>query len=302
MIRVGSRGSKLSLAQTELVLNALNHKDRFVIKVIKTRGDDDLRPLDKIGSKGIFEKEINQALLSNEIDLAVHSMKDLPSDLPEGLSIAAVPKREDPNDVLLSINSLRLKELKSNAKIGTSSLRRSIQLRYLRKDLEVANIRGNIDSRINKLLNKEYDAIVLAEAGLKRLGLAHYISERFDTKLFVPAPSQGTLAVVSREEDQYLIEMLKSIEDRYARLESIAERSLLAKMNAGCRFPLGALARIVNSKIRLHASVFSIDGSKRIDVEKEDDLENATKVGESVAEELIGKGALELADEWRYEQ
>ncbi len=300
MIKVGTRGSKLSLAQTDIVLNALN-KDKFIVKVIKTKGDLDLRPLDKIGSKGIFEKEIDQALLSHEIDIAIHSMKDLPSDLPEGLTIAAVPERESPNDVLISINSVRLNELKSNAKIGTSSLRRLVQLKYLRNDLDIVNIRGNVETRINKLLNKEYDAIILAEAGLKRLGLEHYITERFDTKVFVPAPSQGILAVVTREEDKQLIEMLKRIEDKVARLESIAERTLLAKMNAGCRFPLGALARVIDSKIRLHACICSIDATKRIDVELEDSIDNAHKLGERVSEELISKGALELAKEWRYE-
>ncbi len=300
MIKVGTRGSKLSLAQTDIILNALN-KDKFIVKVIKTKGDLDLRPLDKIGSKGIFEKEIDQALLSHEIDIAIHSMKDLPSDLPEGLTIAAVPKRESPNDVLISINSVRLNELKSNAKIGTSSLRRLVQLKYLRNDLDIVNIRGNVETRINKLLNKEYDAIILAEAGLKRLGLEHYITERFDTKVFVPAPSQGILAVVTREEDKQLIEMLKHIEDKVARLESVAERTLLAKMNAGCRFPLGALARVIDSKIRLHACICSIDATKRIDVELEDSIDNAHKLGERVSEELISKGALELAKEWRYE-
>jgi len=301
MIKVGTRGSKLSLAQTDIVLNALN-KDRFIVKVIKTKGDLDLRPLDKIGIKGIFEKEIDQALLSHEIDIAIHSMKDLPSELPEDLIIATVPKRESPNDVLISLNSLRLNELKSNTKIGTSSLRRLVQLKYLRNDLDIVNIRGNVETRINKLLNKEYDAIILAEAGLKRLKLEHYITERFDTKIFVPAPSQGILAVVTRKEDTQLIEMLKHIEDKVTRLESIAERTLLAKMNAGCRFPLGALARVIDSKIRLHACVCSIDATKRIDVELEDSIDNAHKLGERVSEELISKGALELAKEWRYEQ
>jgi hydroxymethylbilane synthase len=301
MIKVGTRGSKLSLAQTDIVLNALN-KDRFIVKVIKTKGDLDLRPLDKIGVKGIFEKEIDQALLSHEIDIAIHSMKDLPSELPEDLIIATVPKRESPNDVLISLNSLRLNELKSNTKIGTSSLRRLVQLKYLRNDLDIVNIRGNVETRINKLLNKEYDAIILAEAGLKRLKLEHYITERFDTKIFVPAPSQGILAVVTRKEDTQLIEILKHIEDKVTRLESIAERTLLAKMNAGCRFPLGALARVIDSKIRLHACVCSIDATKRIDVELEDSIDNAHKLGERVSEELISKGALELAKEWRYEQ
>jgi hydroxymethylbilane synthase len=301
MIKVGTRGSKLSLAQTDIVLNALN-KDRFIVKVIKTKGDLDLRPLDKIGIKGIFEKEIDQALLSHEIDIAIHSMKDLPSELPEDLIIATVPKRESPNDVLISLNSLRLNELKSNTKIGTSSLRRLVQLKYLRNDLDIVNIRGNVETRINKLLNKEYDAIILAEAGLKRLKLEHYITERFDTKIFVPAPSQGILAVVTRKEDTQLIEILKHIEDKVTRLESIAERTLLAKMNAGCRFPLGALARVIDSKIRLHACVCSIDATKRIDVELEDSIDNAHKLGERVSEELISKGALELAKEWRYEQ
>ncbi len=297
MIRVGTRGSKLSLTQTNLILNEFNLE--FDIKIIKTRGDNDARPLYTINSKGIFEKEIDLALLNNDIDLAVHSMKDVPSELPEGLTIASIPKREEPNDVLIS--NQRLEELKSNAIVGTSSLRRIIQLKYLRNDLTIKDIRGNVETRINKVLNNQYDAIILAEAGLKRLGLMRYVSQRFDTNMFIPAPCQGTLALVTRVEDNDLIEMLKRIEDKDTRLETIAERSLLTKMNAGCKFPLGALARVYDNKMVLHASICSIDANTRIDVELKKDKEHAERLGDEVAEELINKGALELAKEWRYE-
>ena len=296
-MRVGTRGSKLALAQTRLVMDRLNLE--FDIKIIKTRGDNDARPLYKINAKGIFEKEIDLALLNNEIDLAVHSMKDIPSELPEGLVIASIPKREEPNDVLSSNH--RLEDLKPNAIVGTSSLRRSVQLKYLRSDLVTKDIRGNIETRINKMLNGEYDAIILAEAGLKRLGLMQYITQRFDPEVFLPAPCQGTLALVTREEDKRLINILKSIEDRDTRLESIAERSLLARINAGCKFPLGALARVYDNKITLHANICSIDASKRIDLRLSDYKENAEELGYKVAEELISKGAVEIAKEWRYE-
>ena len=295
-MRVGTRGSKLALAQTRLVLDALDLK--FDIKVIKTRGDNDARPLYTINAKGIFEKEIDLALLNHEIDLAVHSMKDVPSELPEGLVIASIPKREEPNDVLIG---KRLEELGTNAIVGTSSLRRSVQLKYLRNDLVTKDIRGNIETRINKMLNKEYDAIILAEAGLKRLGLIQYITQRFDPEAFLPAPCQGTLALVTREEDKDLINRLNKLEDAKARLETVAERSLLAKMNAGCKFPLGALARVHGNKVILHASICSIDARTRIDVRLKEDKENAEILGYKVAEELINKGALEIAKEWRYE-
>lgn len=297
MIRVGTRGSKLSLAQTKMVLDALN--DKFEIKIIKTKGDNDARPLYAINAKGVFVKEIDLALLNNEIDLAIHSMKDIPSELPEGLVIASTPKREEPNDVLIS-KGRRFDELEPYSIIGTSSLRRVAQLKYLRSDLIIRDIRGNVETRINKVLNNRYDAIILAEAGLRRLGLEKYIVQRFDTDIFVPAPCQGTLAVVTREDDKDLIAKLKIIEDNNTRLESIAERSLLAKIDAGCRFPVGALARVYNNKIRLHASICSIDSSKRLDVELKDEKENAKILGEKVGEELISKGGLELAREWRY--
>lgn len=299
MIRVGTRGSKLSLTQTRLVLDAFKEIE-FQIKIIKTKGDDDARPLYAINSKGIFEKEIDLALLNNEIDIAVHSMKDIPSELPEGLTIASVPKREVPNDVLVSRDK-RLEELETNSVIGTSSLRRVVQLKQLRKDLIIKDIRGNVETRINKMLNNQYDAVVLAEAGLRRLGLEDHIVQRFDPDKFLPAPCQGTLAIVTREEDKDLIKILKKIEDTNSRLESIAERSLLAKMNAGCKFPLGAFAKVYDNKIRLHASICSYDANKRIDVILTDDKNNAKRIGEKVSEELISKGALELAKEWRYE-
>ncbi|MEM2856527.1 MAG: hydroxymethylbilane synthase [Candidatus Nitrosocaldaceae archaeon] len=301
-MRVGSRGSKLALKQCEYVLERLREvsKEDFIIKVIKTKGDEDARPLYDIGSKGIFEKEIDLALLNNEIDLAVHSMKDLPSELPNGLTIAAVPKREEPNDVLIS-KGLLLNELKSGSIIGTSSLRRMAEIRYLRKDLNIKAIRGNVETRINKMLNGDYDAIILAEAGLKRLGIDNYITQRFDIKEFVPAPCQGSLAVVARDDDKRLITILRSIEDANSRLESIAERSLLAEMNAGCKFPLGAVARVIGNKIMLYSSISSLDASKRIYAEMYDDKYNADILGKKVAKELISKGAIEIAKEWRYE-
>ncbi|GIU70747.1 MAG: porphobilinogen deaminase [Candidatus Nitrosocaldaceae archaeon] len=298
MIRVGTRGSKLSLTQTRLILDAFNDLE-FEIKIIKTKGDNDARPLYAINSKGIFEKEIDLALLNNEIDIAVHSMKDIPSELPKGLTIASVPKREVPNDVLVSRNK-RLDELEPNSIIGTSSLRRAVQLKHIRDDLIIKDIRGNVETRINKMLNNQYDAVILAEAGLRRLGLEDYITQRFDPDLFLPAPCQGTLAIVAREKDEELIKTLKKIEDINSRLESVAERSLLAKMNAGCKFPLGAFAKVYDNKIRLHASICSYDASKRIDVTITDEKSNAEKVGVKVSEELISKGALELAKEWRY--
>jgi hydroxymethylbilane synthase len=301
-LKVGTRGSKLSVAQTQLVLDALKkvHGDlEFEIVTIKTKGDTDARPLYKIDRKGIFEKEIDAAVLDGRVDFAIHSLKDIPSELPEGLVIASVPERESPNDVFVNDKKIRLKDMVSNSIIGTSSLRRAVQIKRSRSDVVVKPIRGNVETRVNKMLKKEFDAIVLAEAGLKRLGLQDVIVERFPVEEFVPSPGQGAMAVVSRTNDSPLIKVLKKIDDGKARAEVTAERALLLHINAGCRFPLGAIGSANNSNLALHASVYSVDGSERIDVKKSDEINSAEKLGTSVAKELEEKGAMKLASLWR---
>ncbi len=300
-LKVGTRGSKLSLAQTHLVLNALKAEGEieFEVVTIKTKGDTDARPLYTIDMKGIFEKEIDAAVRDGRVDFAVHSLKDIPSELPEGLVIASIPKRESPNDVFVNDKKAKLKDIASGAVIGTSSLRRAVQIKRIRPDVIVKPIRGNVETRVNKMVNKEFDAIVLAEAGLKRLGLQDFIVERFPVEDFVPSPGQGAMAIVSRDNDSALIKMLKKIDDSQSRAEVTAERALLLHINAGCRFPLGALGSVNASKLELYASVYSIDGSERIDVKGSDRIDNAENLGTSVAKELEERGAMKLAALWR---
>ena len=299
---VGSRGSRLSLAQTNTVLSLLKSKYKSLeldIITIKTKGDIDARPLYTIDGKGIFEKEVDLAVLNGEVHFAVHSMKDVPSDLHEDLIIASVPKRDSPYDVLLSNGNLRLDELKSNSVIGTSSLRRLVQLKMIRDDLIIKPIRGNVESRIAKIHRNEFDALVLAEAGLARLGLSHMIAERLSIDKMLPAAGQGALAVVTRRDSHDVIDMLKGIEDRRSRREIDAERVLLEHINAGCRMPLGALALSSDERLELHSAIFSYSGNHVIRVSLSASIDDAEILGAKVADHLIEKGALELAEEWR---
>lgn len=318
-LTVGTRGSKLAIAQTEIVVTALRRifpSIHFSVETIKTKGDVDKRPLFTIDRKGIFEKEINDAVIRNHIDFAVHSLKDIPSDLPNVLTIASIPKRSRPNDVLITHKKIKLKRLRTGAIIGTSSLRRAIQLIRLRSDLDVRPIRGNVETRIRKTTTGDYDGVILAEAGLLRLGLEGSIVQRFSIRDFVPAPGQGSLAVICRTENHKLIELLRKIEDPQSRTEFEAEHALLKRIEGGCRFPVGAVAvsykrarsmkhitnlqKIpVSSCISLNASIFSADGTKCIKLTKRGDSSNAIELGLSMGELLIKGGALELAKGWR---
>jgi hydroxymethylbilane synthase len=322
-LTVGTRGSKLAIAQTEIVVTALRRifpSIHFSVVTIKTKGDVDKRPLFTIDRKGIFEKEINDAVIKNHIDFAVHSLKDIPSDLPNILTIASIPKRSRPNDVLITHKKIKLNRLRTGAIIGTSSLRRAIQLIRLRSDLDVRPIRGNVETRICKTTTGEYDGIILAEAGLLRLGLEGSIVQRFNLRDFVPAPGQGSLAVICRTENHKLIELLRKIEDPQSRTEFEAEHALLKRIEGGCRFPVGAVAvsykdtirrarsmkhitnlqKIpVSSCVSLNASIFSADGTKCIKLTKRGDSKNAIEIGLSMGELLIKGGALELAKGWR---
>jgi hydroxymethylbilane synthase len=322
-LTVGTRGSKLAITQTEIVVRALRRlfpSIHFSVVTIKTKGDVDKRPLFTIDRKGIFEKEINDAVITNNIDFAVHSLKDIPSDLPDVLTIASIPKRSKPNDVLVSYKKIRLKHLRPGAVIGTSSLRRAIQLIRLRSDLDVRPIRGNVETRIGKTATGEYDGIILAEAGLIRLGLENSIVQRFSLRDFVPAPGQGSLAVICRTDNYELIELLKKIEDPQSRTEFEAEHALLGRIEGGCRFPVGAVAVPYNSMprtirsskninkspktqvsscISLNASIFSADGTRCIKLRKRGDTRNARQLGLNMGELLIKGGALDLAKGWR---
>ena len=301
-IRVGTRGSRLAIAQTEIALAALRKAHpaaRFEVVTISTTGDVDKRPLFTMDEKGIFEKEVNEAVKQGEVDFAVHSLKDIPSDLSDELTVACIPKRASPNDVLVNEKGQNLKELAPGSKIGTSSLRRAVQLAKERPDLNIRPIRGNVETRVKKVIKGEYDAVVLAEAGLTRIGMKDVIVERFGIREFVPAPGQGAIAIVCRRENRALITMLKTIEDPHSRAEVLAERALIRKVEGGCRFPLGAVAVTNENKITLYASVFSADGNRNIKVKQVGMASEPEKLGTKVANMLVRRGAMEMAAGWR---
>jgi hydroxymethylbilane synthase len=301
-IRVGTRGSRLAIAQTEIALAALRKANpgvRFEVVTISTKGDVDKRPLFTMDKKGIFEKEVNEAVKKGEVDFAVHSLKDIPSDLSEELAVACIPKRASPNDVLVNDKDQKLKELAPGSTVGTSSLRRAVQLAKYRPDLNVRPIRGNIETRVKKVISGEYDAVVLAEAGLTRIGMKDVIVERFGVRDFVPAPGQGAIAIVCRHDNKAVLGMLRKIEDPRSRAEVLAERALIKKVEGGCRFPLGAVAVTKGDRITLYVSVFSADGSRNIKVKRVGKASEPEKLGSKVADMLIKQGAMEMAEGWR---
>lgn len=299
--KIGTRGSLLSLAQTNWVISELTKRSpeiEFEIVTIKTRGDTDARPLFTINQKGIFEKEIDRAVAEKKVDFAVHSLKDVPSELPNDLVLACIPKREDPNDVFISKDRSTLLEIKKGSKVGTSSLRRAVQIWRIRPDLIVKPIRGNIETRIRKIEQGEFDAVVLAQAGISRLGLDVKF-ERLSTKDFPPSPGQGAIAIVSRKDNSSLIEILRKIEDLDSRYEVEAERSLSVFVDSGCRFPVGAIAKKKGDRLTLNVIVYSVDGKKSINVESTGDFMQAVELGKQAASELTEKGITDLAKNWR---
>ena len=301
-IKVGTRGSRLALAQTEIALAALRKARlpfQFEVITISTRGDVDKRPLFTMDEKGIFEKEVNDAVMTGDVEFAVHSLKDVPSDLSKELVVACIPKRAKPNDVLVSKSGGGLKDLAPGSIVGTSSLRRAVQLRKMRSDLNVRPIRGNVETRVKKVQSGEYSAVVLAEAGLKRIGMEDMIAERFKTKEFVPAPGQGAIAIVCKRNNKKVAQMLRTVEDSRSRGEVLAERALIEKVEGGCRFPIGAVATTRNNTLTLYASVFSADGTKHIKASKEGKPGEPEKLGNAVADVLIKQGVLEMAEGWR---
>ena len=301
-IRVGSRGSRLAIAQTEIALTALRkiHPGvSFEVVTISTKGDVDKRPLFTMDEKGIFEKEVNEAVRKGDVDFAVHSLKDIPSDLSPDLVVACIPKRASPNDVLVNDKGQKLKELATGAIVGTSSLRRAVQLARQRPDIKIRPIRGNVETRVKKVISGEYGAVVLAEAGLTRIGMKDVIVERFGIRDFVPAPGQGAIAIVCRHNDKSLIRMLRQIDDSRSRAEVLAERALIRKIEGGCRFPLGAVGVTNGDKLTLYTSVFSADGAHNIKAKKVGKASEPEKLGNKVADMLVKQGAMEMAEGWR---
>jgi hydroxymethylbilane synthase len=304
-IIVGSRRSKLALTQTNWVIQQLKNLGapfEFEVKEIVTKGDKILDvTLSKVGGKGLFVKEIEQAMLDKEIDMAVHSMKDMPAVLPEGLVIGSIPEREDHRDVLISNGHVPFKELKPGSVIGTSSLRRSAQLLAQRPDLEMKWIRGNIDTRISKLETDDFDGIILAAAGLKRMGWASdVVTEFIDPDICVPAVGQGALSIECRGDDTELLEFLEKFTSAETNATVRAERSFLHKMEGGCQVPIAGYAHINDKEeIVLTALVGSPDG-KTIFKEQVTG-KNPEELGELAAEKLISQGAKELIDKVKQE-
>ena len=299
-VRVGTRGSKLALAQTDWVIAELKKiapEVEFEKIIIKTTGDKILdSPLSKIGGKGLFVKEIEEALLREEIDFAVHSMKDVPAKLPEGLEIACVPKRESPFDVWIARNKKDLFSLPQGAKVGTSSLRRSVQIKRLRKDLEILPLRGNVDTRLRKLREGMYDAIILAEAGIKRLSLS--LDYRvFSVKEMIPSVGQGALGIEVRESDKKIKELIKRIHCEKTHTCVKAERAFLHRLEGGCQVPLGAYAILKDSRLLIVGFVSDLEAERFFKAEVEAEPEKAEEAGIRLADMLLEQGAREVLEE-----
>lgn len=294
---IGTRGSQLALWQAHFVKNQLEHHFPTLevsLKTIKTTGDTiQNRSLVGLG-KGIFTKEIENALLTGGIDLAVHSLKDLPTELPEGLCIAAIPTREDPRDVLVTDTGSSLEDLPEGAKIGTTSPRRKAQLLYIRPDLQVVDVRGNIDTRLRKLYETDLDGIILAAAGIKRLLEPEIITQFFDTEQMVPAVGQGALGIEVREGDDRVEQLLLPLNDPSATTETTAERAVLESLGGGCQVPIGAHAKHVKGELSLIGAVCHPDGTQRIVERTTGTPDIAQHLGGIVAEKLRNSGATEL--------
>jgi len=298
---IGTRGSKLSLAQTNWVISELkkvNPDSDYEIKTITTKGDTDALPLFTIDQKGIFEKEVDRAVAEKQVDFAVHSLKDVPSELAPNLSLSCIPEREAINDVFISADGSTLEKIKSGAVIGTSSLRRAVQISRIRSDVVVKPIRGNVESRVRKINEDEYDGVVLAQAGINRLGLDVKFS-KLSTIDFPPSPGQGALGIVSRSDDTKTNSMLKKIEDDDSRIEIEAERALSDYVDSGCRFPIGAYAKSSGDSIILDVSAFSVDGKNSIRVKKIGSKKDPKSLGRLAGIELQEKGVKDLALNWR---
>ncbi|HLN89028.1 MAG TPA: hydroxymethylbilane synthase [Candidatus Binatia bacterium] len=301
---VGTRGSKLALTQTNRVLKQIKQKRPeidFKLKVIKTVGDKEHgKPLFAIDCKGIFEKEIDQQVVGGEVDFAVHSLKDVPIiEQQTGTIIAAIPKRDSQNDVFVSKDKLQLNSLSKGAVVGTGSLRRLAEIKFIRPDLDVQPIRGNIDTRIGKVRKGELAGIVIAEAGLERMHITSEITERLPLDQFPSAAGQGAIAIVAKEDNSKVIDILQCIEDNASRAEIIAERSLILKLEGGCRVPIGAVGLAKGNTMSLFGCVFSLNDRKKISTTAMGILAQAEELGRKVGEDLIKQGAEDFEKEWR---
>lgn len=298
-LRIGTRGSALALWQARSIARALLEATggEPEIVIIKTSGDKfQQTSFSQIGTKGVFIKELEDALLEERIDLAVHSMKDVPTETPEGLTIAAIGRREDVRDALLSLSGATLASLPQGARVGTSSLRRQSQLLYARRDLRMLELRGNVDTRIQKLRRGDYDAIVLAKAGLDRLGLSANISEVLPPEVSLPAAGQGAIGIEARAGDTETLRVLTGLEDGETRSAVSAERFALAGLGGGCQVPIGAWGRVENNRLALDVAVLSPDGKQRMWEQDSGSPTEPDAIGKRIAQKLRECGAAALLD------
>jgi hydroxymethylbilane synthase len=299
-LRIGTRGSLLAKWQAEFVRKQIFQAagDEAEIIIIKTSGDKlQQSSLSQIGGKGIFIKELEDALLEESIDIAVHSVKDIPTEMQPGLSFPAICRRDDVRDCLVSNNGATLANLRHGARVGTSSLRRQAQLRHIRPDLDVRDLRGNVDTRLRKVESGEYDAVLLAKAGLDRLGCAHRITEILSPDVCMPAVGQGAIGVECRAADAEAAQVLEKLDHAETRTAIVAERSLLSALQGGCQVPLGAWARIERDELVLEACVCSVDGAHYVKQRTTAPPDHARALGEKMACLLIDAGAQSILEE-----
>ena len=289
-VRVGTRGSTLARTQTQTVIDALSAP--AVLVPIVTAGDRSSAPVEQIGGTGVFVSALRAALVAGEIDVAVHSYKDLPTAPADGIVVGAVPLREDPRDALIARDGLTLAELPSGARVGTGSQRRTAQLRALGLGLDVVPLRGNVDTRLQRVSSGDVDAVVLALAGLRRLGRADEVTEILDPIQVLPAPAQGALALECRVGDQDLIDLLSVVDDADTRAAVVAERTMLGALEGGCTAPIAALAEVAEgSEIYLRGSVTAPDGSRAVRLSATGPVSDAEGIGRRLAAELVSEGA-----------
>jgi len=299
-VTIGTRGSKLALWQANWIkdrLETLHPDTQVALDIIKTKGDKILDvPLAKVGGKGLFVKEIEEALLDGRVDLAVHSMKDMPAEIPDGLCIGAVPEREAPMDVLIARKGLPLNQLGQNPRIGTSSLRRAAQLRHARPDVVIVPLRGNLDTRLRKLDDEQMDAIVLAAAGVRRLGLADRITEVLSPDVMLPAVGQGALCVETRAGDPVMAPLMVLLDHAVTRRAVQAERAFLARLEGGCQVPIAGHATLDGDRLRMTGLVADLDGRTMVRHTLDGPADNAEAIGLALAERLLEQGAGAILD------
>ena len=300
-LKIGTRASKLALWQANWVKSALIEaypQQNVELVIIKTKGDKILDvPLAKVGGKGLFVKEIEQALLDGRIDIAVHSMKDMPAKIPAGLCIGAIPTREDPADVLISKNGLHFSELKQGGVIGTSSLRRGAQIRHMRPDIMIVPLRGNVETRLKKLEIQNLDAVVLAAAGIKRLNLAHRITEYLNFDIMLPAVGQGALSIEIRQNDLNIQPMIKALDDPHTRAVVTGERAFLNHLGGSCQVPIAGHGVINRNTFNLTGLVADLDGSRILKATLSGSTDSTETIGISLAQQLLAQGADKILEQ-----